>query len=56
MFSGSFLENLKWPFFQKVMVAEKNNFFFNFSSVQFPSVFHSVAKGKVISKCKNDKP
>ena len=28
MFSGSFLENLEWPFFMKykIMVAEKNNF------------------------------
>ena len=30
------------------MVAEKNNFSSN--------AYHNFAKGKVISKCKNDKP
>ena len=35
-------------FVHKIMVAEKNNFSSNTQ--------HNFAKGKVISKCKNDKP
>ena len=29
MFSGSFLHNLEWPFFPKIVVAEKNKFSLN---------------------------
>ena len=38
---------LRMTFFHKIMVAEKNNFSSN--------AWHNFAKGKVISKCKNDK-
>ena len=47
---GFFQVHFRQPrmsFFHKIMVAEKNNFFSNAS--------HNFAKGKVISKCKNDK-
>ena len=37
---------LRVTFFHKIMVTEKNIFF----------AYHNFAKGKVISKCKNDKP
>ena len=39
---------LRMTFFRKIMMAEKNNF----SSY----AEHYFAKGKVISKCKNNKP
>ena len=39
---------LRMTFFHKVMEAEKNSFSSN--------AWHNFAKGKVISKCKNDKP
>ena len=34
--------------FHKIMMAQKNNFSSN--------AYHNFAKGKVMSKCKNDKP
>ena len=47
IFSGSFIDNLEW-LFSKNYGAEKKNFSSN--------AWNNFAKGKVISKCKNDKP
>ena len=43
-----FICKLRRTFFNKIIVAEKNKFSWNAQ--------HNFAKGKVIFKCKNDKP
>ena len=42
------IKQLRMTFFHKIMVAEKNTFSSN--------ACHSFGKGKVIFKCKDDKP